>query len=159
MRVGFTGRPLTIQTAYYMLPPDPTFTAIEAEREAYAGYLATGEVQTRMNKQNPFPSPKGEALDRRKNAKRLAHPSHKAWWAEYKKAEDVHTASAQEFWAAREAFLKTRPITVAGLRVFVDHIDGPFTHGSAGEAFWDEEEMELAVPTLIAAVRSLVVRS
>jgi hypothetical protein len=72
------------------------------------------------------------------------------------KAEDAHTESAQRLWNAREEFLQTQPTTVAGLRAYLDHIDGPFSHGSAGEAFWDDDERELAFPTLTAAVRSLI---
>jgi hypothetical protein len=85
----------------------------------------------------------------------MAHPAHKAWWAKYQKAGAVHDNSCHEFWGAREAFLQTRPTSVAGLRAFLDHIDGPFSHGPGREAFWDEDEMELAFRTLLA-VRNLI---
>jgi hypothetical protein len=52
--------------------------------------------------------------------------------------------------------LQTQPTSLAGLRAFFDHIDGPLSTGEAGEAFWDEEEMKLAFPTLAAAVRDLI---
>jgi hypothetical protein len=94
--------------------------------------------------------------DWRHNAKRMAHPAHKAWWAEYKRAEDAHTKSDQELWSAREAFLQTQPTTVAGLRAFVDHIEGPLSTGEVGEVFWDDVERKLAFPTLAVAVRSLI---
>jgi hypothetical protein len=126
--------------------PDPIYAAIKAEREAYAAYLATDEVQSRISDQAPDPV----SRKRRKTA------AVKAWWAEYQKAEAVHEKACQEFFAARSTFLQTQPSTVAGLRAFVDHIDGPFSHGHGCEAFWDEHEMEMACPTLVAAVRSLV---
>jgi hypothetical protein len=91
-----------------------------------------------------------------RQAKRQADPAHKAWWAEYQKAEAAHRESNQELWNAREEFLLTQPTTVAGLRIYLDHIDGPFSHGDAGEAFWDDDERELAFSTLAAAVRSLI---
>jgi hypothetical protein len=87
----------------------------------------------------------------------MVHPLHKAWWAEYQRAEDAHGESAQDLWSARVAFLKTPPTTVAGLRAFVDHIEGPLSTGDASEAFWDDNERELAFPTIVAAVRNLVV--
>jgi hypothetical protein len=52
--------------------------------------------------------------------------------------------------------LKTRPTSVAGLIAFIDHIEGPFSAGETGEAFWDDEERELAFPTLAAAARNLI---
>jgi hypothetical protein len=134
-------------------PVDPTFAAIKAEREAYAAYLATGEVQSRISDQDPDPIAVKPGAVPRKRRKTAAV---KAWWAEYKEAEAVHEKSCQEFWAARETLLQTQPTTVAGLRAYLDHIDGPFSHGEAGEAFWDDDERELAFPTLAAAVRSLV---
>jgi hypothetical protein len=136
--------------------PDPIYAAIKAEREAYAAYLATGEAESRINDQCPdriVVKPGGVPRKRRKTA------AVKAWWAEYQKAEAVHQKCLTEFFAARSTFLQTQPSTVAGLRAFVDHIDGPFSHGHGCEAFWDEHEMEMACPTLTAAVRSLVVRS
>jgi hypothetical protein len=57
------------------------------------------------------------------------------------------------------AFLQTQPTTIAGLRAFVDHIEGPLSTGEAGEAFWDDEERKVAFPTLATAVRALVGRS
>jgi hypothetical protein len=134
-------------------PVDPTFAAIKAEREAYAAYLATGEVQSRISDQDPDLIAVKPGVVPRKRRKTAAV---KAWWAEYKEAEAVHEKSCQEFWAARETLLQTQPTTVAGLRAYLDHIDGPFSHGEAGEAFWDDDEREIAFPTLAAAVRSLV---
>jgi hypothetical protein len=137
--------------------PDPIYAAIKAEREAYAAYLATAEAESRINDQCPDPivfpivfKPGAVPRKRRKTA------AVKAWWAEYQKAEVVHEKACQEFWAARETFLHTQPTTVVGLRAFIDHIDGPFSHGDGCEAFWDEHEMEMACPTLTAAVRSLI---
>jgi hypothetical protein len=154
MHLGFTGQPLTV-------PPnrraksqdDPILAAIKAEREAYAAYLATDEDQSRIVARDPCPPVGGDA---KSVAKRRAHPGHKAWWAEYKEAEAVHENACQKFWAAREAFLQTQPTSVAGLRAFVDHIEGPFTHGHGCQEFWDEQERELILPTLAAAVRGLV---
>jgi hypothetical protein len=133
--------------------PDPIYAAIKTEREAYAAYLATDEVQSKICDQCPDPIVVKPGVMPRKRRKTAAV---KAWWAEYRKAEAVHERACQEFWSARWAFLRTRPTSVGGLRAFADHIDGPFTHGEAGKASWDEKEMELAVPTLIAAVRSLI---
>jgi hypothetical protein len=81
---------------------------------------------------------------------------HLAWWAECQKAEEANTKSAQELWSAREAFLQTQPTSLAGLRAYLDHIEGPLSTGEAGEAFWDETEMPLAFPTLAAAARTLI---
>jgi hypothetical protein len=137
--------------------PDPIYAAIKAEREAYAAYLATGEVQSKISDQDPDPDrcpiavKPGVVPRKRRKTKTV-----KAWWAEYQKAEAVHEKSCQEFFAARSTFLQTQPSTVAGLRALVDHINGPFSHGDGCEAFWDEHEMEMACPTLTAAVRSLI---
>jgi hypothetical protein len=49
-----------------------------------------------------------------------------------------------------------QPTSLGGLRAYLGHIDGPFSHGEAGEAFWDEDEMKLAFPTLAEAVRNLI---
>jgi hypothetical protein len=54
------------------------------------------------------------------------------------------------------AFLQTQPTTVVGLLAFLDHIEGPLSTGDAGEAFWDEEEKNVAFPTLAAAARDLI---
>jgi hypothetical protein len=135
---------------------DPVFAAIKAEREAYAPYCITRAVQRRISDQDPSP-PQVRYYDEKANAERLAQPAHKAWWAKYKKAEVVHIKTTQEWVRTREEFLQTRPTTAAGLRAFVEHIDGPFTHGEAGEAFWDEDEKALAFPTLAAAVRDLLI--
>jgi hypothetical protein len=35
-------------------------------------------------------------------------------------------------------------------------MEGPLSEGEIGEAFWDENEKELAVPTLAAAARNLI---
>jgi hypothetical protein len=59
-------------------------------------------------------------------------------------------------WSAREAFLQTQPTSVAGLRAYLDHIEGPFSSDEVGEANWDENEKELAFPTLAAAARALI---
>jgi hypothetical protein len=134
---------------------DPIFAAIERERSAYADYLATGAIQHEVSDQNPFPERK---LDRRAEKKRLKSPEHKTWWARYQEAEKANTEAAQALWSAREAFLQTRPISVAGLIAFLDHIEGPLSTGDAGEAFWDEIEHELAFPTLAAAARNLITR-
>jgi hypothetical protein len=42
------------------------------------------------------------------------------------------------------------------LIAFIDHIEGPFSSGEAGESFWDDHERELAFPTLAAAARNLI---
>jgi hypothetical protein len=129
--------------------PDPIYAAIKAEREAYAPYCITKAVKRRISDQDPHPP---RHLARKAIAERLAQPAHKAWWAEYQKAEDAHRVAAQVYWDAREEFLVTQPTTVAGLRAFVEHIDG-FTHGEAG---WDDDEKALAFPTLATAVRSMI---
>ena len=41
---------------------------------------------------------------------------------------------------ARADFLITQPTSVAGLRAFINHIDGPFSSGDTGEALWDERK-------------------
>jgi hypothetical protein len=61
--------------------------------------------------------------------------------------------------AAREAFLQTQPTTVAGLLAYLDHVEGPISTGDLGEAWWDETEKELALPTLAAAARKLIGRA
>jgi hypothetical protein len=140
---------------------DPIYAAIKRERDVFAVYCVTGEAQSRVSDQNPSPmteeeySAKGakcEALW----AERVAHPEHKAWWAQYKEVAAVHDQSARELWSAREAFLQTQPTTLAGLFAFLDHIEGPLTSGEVGEAFWDENELQLAFPTLAAAVRGII---
>jgi hypothetical protein len=136
--------------------PDPVFNAIERERSAHADYLVTSAIQRRVSDENPFPAPRTE--NRRAEKKRLASREHKAWWARYQDVEKAHEASAQRLWAAREAFLQTQPATTAGLLAFLDHIEGPLSTGAVGEAFWDENEKELAVPTLAAAARNLITR-
>jgi hypothetical protein len=77
-------------------------------------------------------------------------------WAQYQKAAAAHQKSAQELWSAREAFLETQPTSVAGLIAFIDHIEGPFSTGEPGESYWDDDERELAFPTLAAAARQLI---
>jgi hypothetical protein len=135
---------------------DPIFAAIERERAAYAAYLVPRAIQSEVSDQDPFPSPK--PLNRRAEKKRLASPEHRAWWARYKEAEAACTESGQRLWSAREAFLQTQPTSVAGLIAFINHIEGPFSSGEVGEAFWDEKEHELAFPTLAAAARNLIGR-
>jgi hypothetical protein len=99
------------------------FAAIKREREAYAAYCATNEVQRRISDQDPCPPLITDGMpDLLHHEKRIVHPLHKAWWAEYQRAEDAHGESAQDLWSARVAFLKTQRTTVAGLRAFVDHI-------------------------------------
>jgi hypothetical protein len=127
---------------------DPIFAAIERERQAYAEYCVTAAFQRSANDQCP---PEVKAAKNRR-----AHPAFAAWWAQYQEAAAVHEKSAQELWSAREAFLETQPTSVAGLIAFIDHIEGPFSSGPAGEAFWDDSERELAFPTLAAAVRDLI---
>jgi hypothetical protein len=137
--------------------PDPVFAAIKREREAYAAYCATNEVQRRISDQDPCPPLITDGMpDLLHHEKRIVHPLHKAWWAEYQRAEDAHGESAQDLWSARVAFLKTQPTTVAELRAFVDHIQGPLSTGEAGKAFWDDNERKMAFPTINAAVRDLV---
>jgi hypothetical protein len=97
--------------------PDPIHAAIKAEREAYAAYLATGEVQSRISDQDPDPIAVKPGAVPRKRRKTAAV---KAWWAEYQKAEAVHQKCLTEFFAARSTFLQTQPSTVAALRAFVD---------------------------------------
>jgi hypothetical protein len=137
--------------------PDPIFAAIAAEREAYAAYCATNEVQKRISDQDPYPPPVRNGVhDYEANENRLANPAHKAWWAEYREAEALHKESAQDLYDARTDFLTTRPTTIAGLLAFVVHIEGPFSTGETGEALWDETEWQVAIPTLTAAVRELI---
>jgi hypothetical protein len=135
---------------------DPVFVAIAREREAYAAYLVPRAIQSEVSDQNPFPAPRSE--DRRAEKKRLKSPEHKAWWARYKQAEAACAESGQRLWSAREAFLQTQPTSVAGLRAYLDHIEGPFSSGEVGEANWDENEKELAFPTLAAATRNIIAR-
>jgi hypothetical protein len=133
---------------------DPVFAAIERERAAYAAHCVISDAETEVCDQNPFPADRNES--RRAQKKRLASPLHKTWWARYKEVEAAHTESAQRLWSAREAFLQTQPISVAGLLAFLDHIEGPFSSGSDGEALFDENEKGLALPTLAAAARALI---
>lgn len=134
--------------------PDPIFAAIKRERAAYAAYLATRAIQKQVSDQDPFPPL--DPLDHKAQKRRLASPQHKAWWARYQVAEKANEQSADKLYGAREAFLRTKPTTVVGLLTFLDHIEGPFSTGSAGKAFWDEMEHKLAFPTLAAAIRKLV---
>jgi hypothetical protein len=135
---------------------DPIFAAIERERAAYAAYLVTHAIQSQVSDQNPFPAKRLE--DRRAQKKRLASPEHRAWWARYTEAEKADTKTYNEMCDARADFLKTQPTSVAGLRAFLDHIDGPFSSGDTGEALWDEQETEVAFPTLAAAARNIIAR-
>jgi hypothetical protein len=136
------------------LSEDPVYAAIKRERDAFAAYCVTAEIQSRISDQDPFPP--GKPFDHKANARRRARPEWKAYWAEYEKAEAAHEESAQTLWSAREAFLQTRPTTVAGLFAFLDHMEGPLSSGEAGEAFWDEHERDLAIPTLAASIRDLI---
>jgi hypothetical protein len=135
---------------------DPIYAAIERERAAYAAYLVTSAIQNQVSDQDPFPLPNWQIEDDRAQKKRLASPEHKAWWARYEEAEKAHEQSAHKLWVAREALLQMQPTSTAGLLAFIDHIEGPFSSGSAGAAFWDDKERELAFPTLAAAVRHLI---
>jgi hypothetical protein len=135
---------------------DPIFAAIKHERDAFAAYCVTNEAQSRISGQNPFPPTPEEMRDRKANARRMARPEQKAWWAACKEAEAAHTKAAQKWWSAREGFLQTQPTTVAGLLAYLDHIEGPLSSGEAGEAFWDDQERELAFPTLAASLRGLI---
>jgi hypothetical protein len=132
---------------------DPVYAAIKAEREAHEAHFVTGKAQRQMHDQDPHPP---RHLDRKALAERLAHPAHKAWWAQYLKAEGAHRTTAQIYWDAREAFLQTQPTTATGLRAYLNHVDGPFTEGEFGKAYWDEAEMETAFSTICDAVRLLV---
>jgi hypothetical protein len=120
---------------------DPVFAAIKLERDAFAAYCATSEITSRIGDEKP---PRGR------------HKAHAAWWARQRVADNAHTKSAQDLWAAREAFLKTQPTSVAGLLAFLDHMGGALSEGEAGEAFFDENEKEIALPTLAAAARHLI---
>jgi hypothetical protein len=135
---------------------DPVFAAIERERAAYAAYLVTSTIQSQISDQNPFPAPRSE--NRRAEKKRLKSPEHKAWWARYQEAEEADRKTYNEMCDARADFLKTQPTSVAGLRAFINHIDGPFSSGNTGEALWDETEAEAAFPTLAAATRNIIAR-
>jgi len=97
---------------------DPIFAAIKRERDAYAAYRVTQKAQSRISAQDPYPPKlvKGRAPSARSNAKRMAHPAWKAWWARYQEAEEVHRSSCEELWSAREAFLRTQPTSFAGLQ-------------------------------------------
>jgi hypothetical protein len=135
---------------------DPIFAAIEHERAAYTVYLATAAA---ADLDDPIPPPSRDDPDfEEANKRRMARPEHKAWWARWKEADAAHAEAAQGLWAARGAFLETQPTSVAGLLAFLDHIEGPFSSGEAGEAFWDEEEHKLAFPTLSAATRNIIAR-
>jgi hypothetical protein len=117
--------------------------------------ISSPAPQSEVSDQDPFRSPK--PLNRRADKKRLASPEHKAWWARYKEAEAACAESGETLWSAREALLRTQPTTVVGLLAFLDHIEGPFSSGEVGEANWDENEKELAFPTLAAAARNIIV--
>jgi hypothetical protein len=133
---------------------DPVFAAIEREREAYAAYCAADELRERIEDRQPIPPPVRNGVpDYEANEKRRADPAHKVWWDEYCEAEADHDESIHELWDARADFLTTQPTTMVGLRVYIDHIEGPL---SAGEVEFDDEERALAFPTLAAAVRSLI---
>jgi hypothetical protein len=122
---------------------DPVFAAIERERAAYAAYRRVDEAQSEISDEQP---PK-----RRKKA-------HMAWRVRFLEREEAHTKVYGEMCDAREDFLKTQPTSVAGLRAFIDHIDGSFSSGDTGEALWDEVEKEVAFPTLSAATRNIIAR-
>jgi hypothetical protein len=132
---------------------DPIFAAIERERAAHTVYLATAAADI----DDPIPPPSRDDPDfEEANERRMARPEHKAWWARWKEADAARVEAAQGLWTAREAFLQTQPTSVAGLRAYLDHIEGPFSSDEVGEANWDEKEKELAFPTLAAAVRHLI---
>jgi hypothetical protein len=136
--------------------PDPIFAAIEHERAAYTVYLATSAA---ADIDDPVPPPSRDDPDfEEANKRRMARPEHKAWWARWLEADAAHNESAQTLWSARVAFLGTQPTTIAGLLAYLDHIEGPISTGDAGEAFWDEEEKNVAFPTLAAAARNLIAR-
>jgi hypothetical protein len=122
---------------------DPIFAAIKYERDAFAAYCVTSEKTSRVGDEKP---PRGR------------HKAHAAWWARQREADKAHEQSAQGLWSARVAFLETEPTTVVGLLAYLDHIEGPLSTGDAGEAFWDEEEKDVAFPTLAAAARNLITR-
>jgi hypothetical protein len=133
---------------------DPVFAAIEHERAAHTVYLATTAA---ADIDDPIPPPSRDDPDfEEANERRMARPEHQAWWARWKEADAAHAEAAQGLWAARNAFLETQPTSVAGLLAFLDHIEGPFSSGDTGEAFWDEEEHKLAFPTLSAATRNII---
>ena len=135
---------------------DPIFAAIERERAAHTVYLATTAA---ADIDDPIPPPSRDDPDfEEANERRMARPEHQAWWARWKEADAAHTEAAQGLWAAREAFLQTQPTSVAGLRAYLDHIEGPFSSDEVGEANWDEKEKELAFPTLAAALRNIIER-
>jgi hypothetical protein len=137
--------------AFAAATDDPIFAAIERERQAYVEYCVTAAFQHNASDQCP---PEVKAAKNRR-----AHPAFAAWWDVYQEAAAAHEKSAQELWSAREAFLETQPTSFAGPIAFIDHIEGPFSSGPAGEAFWDDSERELAFPTLAAATRNIVVRA
>jgi hypothetical protein len=152
----FRGDPVTLITMMAARSSGALAGAgVERERSAYAAYLATDAVQDQVSDRCPFPERK---LDRRGQKKLLARPEYKAWWARYQKAEKAHPEVAQTLWSARTDLLKTQPTSVPGLRAFIDHIEGPLSTGEAGEAFWDEQEREVAFPTLAAATRNIIAR-
>jgi hypothetical protein len=166
-RTVLAGVSVAIATGATTLPAaagaDPVYDAIKRERDAFAVYCVTGEAQRRVSNQNPFPLAAQEidakltyAEREARWAERVARPEHKAWWARYKEVSDPHEQSAKALFEAREAFLQTQPTTLAGLFAFLDHIEGPISSGEVGEALWDENERELAFPTLAAALRKII---
>lgn len=89
---------------------------------------------------------------------RRSYPAFAAWWARYQEAAAAHEEATSEWTEARADFLGTRPISIAGLRAFLEHIDGPFSSGDAGSAYWDDEERAQAIPTIVAASYELIGR-
>jgi hypothetical protein len=139
--------------------PDPVYAAIKHERDVYAEYCATDAIQSQIGDEDPCPLKlrQGRAPSDRSLAKHLARPDVQAWLVRYREAENEHSKSCKQLFGAREAFLQTQPTTVAGLVAYLDHVEGPISTGSPGEAWWDEIEKELAFPTLAAAARKLIV--
>ena len=119
---------------------DPIFEAIERERAAYAAYCVFDEARSQIGEKPP----KGR------------HKAYQAWYTRFLEAEREHDKIYGAMCDARSDFLLTQPTSVAGLRAFIDRIDGPFSSGDTGEALWDEVEKEVAFPTLSAAARKLI---
>jgi hypothetical protein len=121
--------------------PDPIFDAIKYERDCHVDYRITGAIQSKVSDQRPDDKPRVRWTE-----------VNVAWWAEYEKAEEVHVAASQKWWAAQEALLQTQPTSLAGLIAFLDHLDA---HCDS-DGGWIDEWAELAFPTIASAVRELI---
>jgi hypothetical protein len=120
---------------------DPIFAAIERERAAHSEYRRARAIEDEVEERFP-----GEAH-------RVANTDvHRAWCAEVERIENV---GVDEWYEAQEAFLSTQPTTPAGLKAYIDHIETACDPNKG----WDDDWATLAMPTLAAAVRDLLLAS